>query len=562
MVGSSGLVAWLVLSAAPIGQYFGETGGSDRSDGPLLLPGTGPAAGFATAGTEEEFIPAPTRTPEPKPAESMFPTIEASFADPVGREIARSMFEDDEPSPPEKNPFIEERPEELPPHLRPVPRPPTEDGPPAPPPIRPRDEAYEDGLEPFPAPMPPEPDRRGAGIAPPDELPPEPGQPTGECDSCGELDDTCAEASCGMACTDAGGGLIDWLWGIQFQGWLNQGVTLNTDSPNNGSNFPVGFNDQSNEYQLNQLYVVLERPVNRSGCCWDFGGRVDLLYGTDHFFTTARGLETHGDFSPKWNSGLYGLAMPQAYAEVYAPVFTGINLKFGHFYSPLGYEVVPAPGNFFYSHTYARLYGEPFTHTGILGSTQLGGFTVRSGLTRGWDNWEDNNNDLALLSGVSWTSPDCQTSLAFNAHIGREQDEPDNTDVRRSFSLVLQQQINPWWNYVVQYDHGFEALGAGTRDSEWYGLTQYLFYTINCRWKWGFRSEWFRDDGGALVHPARIGRSNFFAITTGLNYTPNERVVVRPSFRWDWTTTPGSRTYINFSRHDQITLDMDVIVRF
>jgi len=564
MIGSPGVVAWLLISAAPFGQDFGGPDGPGPSLGPSLGLASGPAAGFATAWTDEEFVPVPAE--EPDPAEQAYPGVQAGYADPYGREMARSMFADPGPAPREENPFIEEKPGEQPPHLRPVPLPPTGGGPPVPPPLRPRDEAYENGLEPFPAP-PPETgtERPGVDMTPLEDRLVEPEPPDAGCDTCGEFAESCGRSPCRAPCVAPCGGLRGWLWGIQFHGWINQGATLNTDSPNNRSNFPVGFNDESNAYQLNQVYVALERPVKDCGSCWEFGGRVDLLYGTDHRFTTARGLETHGDFSPKWNSDIYGLAMPQAYAEVYAPVLSGVNVRLGHFYTILGYEVVPAPENFFYSHTYTMLYGEPFTHTGFLSSAKLGEFTVQGGMTRGWDNWEDNNNDLAFLSGVSWTSAEGRTSLAFAMHNGREQDEPPtNTHTRNSFSLVGQHRLNPWWQYVIQYDHGFETLGAQrrTRDAEWYGITQYMFYTLNPCWKFGLRSEWFRDEDGARVHPARIGGADFFAVTAGLNYMPNERAVVRPSFRWAWTTTTGRRPYINFSRHDQITLDMDFIVRF
>jgi hypothetical protein len=42
---------------------------------------------------------------------------------------------------------------------------------------------------------------------------------------------------------------------------------------------------------MNQAYLIVERPVAACGG-WDVGGRVDLLYGTDYYFTTAAGLET------------------------------------------------------------------------------------------------------------------------------------------------------------------------------------------------------------------------------------------------------------------------------
>ena len=59
--------------------------------------------------------------------------------------------------------------------------------------------------------------------------------------------------------------------------------------------------------------------------------------------------------------------MPQAYAEV---GYNDLTVKVGHFYTIIGYEVVPAPDNFFYSHAYTMQYGEPFTHTGMLGDVQ------------------------------------------------------------------------------------------------------------------------------------------------------------------------------------------------
>ena len=56
--------------------------------------------------------------------------------------------------------------------------------------------------------------------------------------------------------------------------------------------------------------------------------------------------------------------MPQLYADF---ARGGVNLRFGHFYSILGYEQVPAIGNFFYTHSFSMQFS-PFTFTGFLGS--------------------------------------------------------------------------------------------------------------------------------------------------------------------------------------------------
>ncbi|MCA9266915.1 MAG: outer membrane beta-barrel protein, partial [Planctomycetales bacterium] len=167
---------------------------------------------------------------------------------------------------------------------------------------------------------------------------------------------------------------IGQLWGCiggpdaLITGWVTQGFTWNPSSPRDGFNGPVTYNDRANEYQFNQLYLSAGRDAVTDGCCYDLAGRVDLLYGTDYSYVTALGLETHQNGTQKWNSETadLGLAMPQLYAEAALPWGNGLNVKAGHFYSILGYETATSTGNFFYSHSYTRQYGEPLTHTGAL----------------------------------------------------------------------------------------------------------------------------------------------------------------------------------------------------
>ncbi len=361
-------------------------------------------------------------------------------------------------------------------------------------------------------------------------------------------------------CGDAGlrhGGLP---LGIRWEGWIAQGATLNTESPNNRSNFPVTFNDGSNEYQMNQLYLVAERAVRKDA--FSVGGRVDLLYGTDHRYTMARGLELERDLSPKWNSEDYGLSVPQGYMEVFAPYGTGVSVKMGHFYTILGYETVPAPENFFYSHSYAMQYGEPFTHTGALAATEVGPFKFQAGFTRGWDNWENNDDEYGFLGGMNWTSYDERTSLALALHTGKEEGVlSPATNTRTTYSMVFSHDFYGPWSCVVQHDMGIDrhVIGNGD-DAKWYGVNMYLFREINECWKFGYRFEWFRDNDGTRV--VRGERADYYEMAWGLNYTPNDRLSVRPSIRWDWTGARGSHPYVDGTRDDQLLLDCDVLIRF
>ncbi|HYW78484.1 MAG TPA: porin, partial [Thermoguttaceae bacterium] len=351
---------------------------------------------------------------------------------------------------------------------------------------------------------------------------------------------------------------------IVYDGWIAQGFTINTNDPSNNLNFPVGYNDQSNQYQMNQIYVLFEKPIDRTSCGWDVGGQVDLLFGTDAHYATARGLETHEDFSDRWNLDRYGLAMPQLYMEVYTPWNDGLSLKLGHFYSLVGYEKVPAAENFFYSHSYALQYGEPITHTGIVASKQFGRMTFHGGMTRGWDNWSDNNNDWSFVAGVNYISEDGRTSIDYGFVGGREQDDPPaNDNFRTMFSLVVQHQLDERLRYVVQYDHGYDEFGAagGTRDADWFGVNQYLFYQINCKCDFGVRYEWFRDEDATRILTRQPG--DYFEATAGFNWKPIEHLAVRPEFRVDWVDNGENfHPFVDGTRRNQITLACDVIARF
>jgi hypothetical protein len=150
--------------------------------------------------------------------------------------------------------------------------------------------------------------------------------------------------------------------GLDVRGWISAGSTFNPGSGDGGYNGPITFNDKENELMMNQAYLIMERPVQRSGDSWDLGFRTDLIYGTDAAFNFSRG------FDDRWTNNSvsrdYKWAMPQAYVETNLPIGKGLSVKVGHFYTLLGYEVVTAPDNFFYSHSYSMQYGEPFTHWG------------------------------------------------------------------------------------------------------------------------------------------------------------------------------------------------------
>lgn len=403
---------------------------------------------------------------------------------------------------------------------------------------------------------------------------------------------------------------------LKFGGWLNSSISANMSGNGDGYNGPVTFNDRTGELQLNQLNLYLQKAINVSGDAFDIGGRVDVMYGTDAVFTQA-----YGSFGIDPGSGVqsdrgswdlnlsgrgerfYGLALPQAYAEMNLPVGNGVAVKVGHFYTPIGYEVVTAPDNFFITKPYTMQYGEPFTHTGVLATyafnanwTVMGGAVTGSN-SGGWDgNFDRDLGNWAWLGGGTWTSDDAGTSLAITSTAG-ERSESEN-DTWAMYSIVGKHNITDKLHYIIQHDHGFAnniwtADGAtagsfeGRQDAEWYGINQYLIYDVNDKISAGLRAEWFRDHNGIRIwgpgrcyaaagnfgpasdnfacggnYSANYGQqgSGYYALTAGMSYKPAKWLNLRPNMRYDFTD--DAKAFSNGTRQSQFLISADVVITF
>ncbi|MFM8333040.1 MAG: porin [Candidatus Methylumidiphilus sp.] len=368
--------------------------------------------------------------------------------------------------------------------------------------------------------------------------------------------------------------------GVTLGGWAQAGITYNSTSPDNNFNGPVTFGDRSAEFQLNQLYLFLQKAVATEGDAFSFGWRADFMFGTDSIFTQAYGVPAYdvNDGTAltrsQWDLNFlrntqrfYDIAFPQVYLEAYVPVGTGLNLKLGHFYTPIGYEVVTSPDNFFYTHAYTMQYGEPFTHTGLLANytfdknwSTVAGLLTGSA-TGGWDGGFDQQlGNWSGLIGGTWNTEDKATSFNLTGTYGGVSER--HSSAWAMYSMVFKHNLLDNLHMVVQHDHGFAngvLLNGANTDAEWYGINSYLMYDIMDNLGIGVRGEWFRDDAGFRVcSPGRIAAginvdsagnaysnagnlsnvtcqpASWYAFTVGLNYKPLKWLTLRPNVRYDW----------------------------
>ena len=355
---------------------------------------------------------------------------------------------------------------------------------------------------------------------------------------------------------------------IDIRGFADMGFTWNPDNPVNRFNGPVAYNDRSNEFEFNQLYLIMERVTKTDGCGVDIGGRVDLLYGTDRRFPVAYGLDS------EWNLGhrFYGLDMPQAYGDL---AINDLVLRGGHFLAPCGYESVMAVENFFYSHSYGFLYGQPTTLTGGSAIYKVNDqVSVNVGLDTGWNDFTDPNNKVNYFGGFNWASQDQKTTIAFETFIGNTDPTPGVADCRTHYCFVLTQKIGEKWRYAFENNYGYDnnnPYKLGTH-GDWLSLANYLFYDWNECWTFGIRYEWFDDDDGTVVQqvgPPTAGPipAHYSELAVGLNWKPcqSKNLLVRTEIREDWAADSapvGARPFDAGAKNTQFLWATDVSVRF
>ena len=408
---------------------------------------------------------------------------------------------------------------------------------------------------------------------------------------------------------------------LYFDGWA-------TGSAYDHNEWPVtkgfdenteGRNSSISPYQLSQLYMTMGRQIEYSDH-FSIGARIDALFGTDYQLASSLGLEsenttpigaaagniymadTHWNKNKRGGYPEYGFAVPQAYVEAYAPILSGLTAKVGHFYSPMGYESICSPNNFFHTHSYTMLYGQPQTVTGATAKLRLNEvFSVIGGAHQGWNVFDDNNQCWDIIGGVAFEG-NPGDSLTFivstgDAIIDNRFDlrnrEFSTVDGRQtSYSLVVEKRLCPALSWVLEHDLGIAEDGAYRidplcnkirEDGRWYSVVNYLYLTMAPNLDLGARAEWFCDNGRTRLltgEPTSVDNpdtgyrwtgENVFDISLGLNWRPTDCLTIRPEVRWDYSdiaaednhgNTLYKGIYDSFSDDNRLTYGGDIIFHF
>jgi len=396
-----------------------------------------------------------------------------------------------------------------------------------------------------------------------------------------------------------------WWSTFEISGHVEAGATFNSNESD--INFGHLFTDKGDRVLLNQALVTAQRPLDPKATGYDFGFKFQAMYGSD-----ARYTHFLGEFD-KSISDINQFDIVEAHALFHLPWLTtgGIDVKVGQYVTLEGAEVIYAPDNLLYSHSYIFNFGIPFKHAGFMTTTHVSslfdlylgadtGVNTTIGCCRG-----DNNHAAAFHGGVGLNLLDGKVTVLATTHIG-----PENADTplviaacacNPNSALRYLNDITITWkvtdnltlitdlNYIR--DDGFNTSGGG--------VAQYFGYKINDVFKVVGRAEIWADSNAFFVNafpgnldfvnaelglPATVisgGKTTYGALTLGLNITPEvpkggliKAVIFRPEIRFDTSLNntkpfdlaaacpPPLTTAVCGTKSSQFTFGGDAIVKF
>jgi len=389
-----------------------------------------------------------------------------------------------------------------------------------------------------------------------------------------------------------------WVDGITFGGVIAGGGTWNTANPRDNSNFGRLI-DSEDGLQLNQILLTAQRPIDPTSKDYDYGFKLQGLYGSD-----ARISRTVGLLENATDDSLNQLDITEAHGLIHTPWFTdgGFDIKVGKYASPESAETIDASGNFFYSHSYIFNFGDPFYHTGVTTTLHvspmidlIAGIDTGVNTTIGGNG--DNNDSLSYNFGIGINAGDV-TSL-LSSHIGPELADravvnglipanvnPDDS-LRALNTLTTVWKVDDRWTLTNDLNWIYDSDIRSGKSANAFGVAQYATYKINDMFSVGTRGELYFDNNGAFVaqftgnqdfirgvkgEPLRStrsvagGKTTYGMITAGANITPDWKsdylkgLRFRPEVRYDKAFS--TRPFNDARDSHQLTFGMDAVLTF
>ena len=278
--------------------------------------------------------------------------------------------------------------------------------------------------------------------------------------------------------------------GINIYGYIEGGYFSDVTSQAHKAPTFIGFNSFKNTGILDTISLNVERTVDPAKKQFDFGFRVEGIFGADAAFIHSNGIGDTQTSRYQWDllQGYVDMTLPGMPVRIRAGKWIELA-GFEHFSANI-YGAFGDPAKALYSHSYQFLYAEPGTQTGVLVTYVLSPeWTFDAGFTRGWNqSTKDANGALDFLGRVTYTPSD-KTSIIFvmtegpefPTGVGHNLPKGDSSHWWTALDLVATQKITDKLSLGLglDYVHAPQIPGLTSGAKQWGGVAGYLSYALD-----------------------------------------------------------------------------------
>ena len=326
------------------------------------------------------------------------------------------------------------------------------------------------------------------------------------------------------------------------------------------SGFFYPFHPDHNSFQVDQVWFDIGKETTAESRA---GFHATILYGTTASFlgqganlnVANVGIDTDGDGAVdsfravsrrSFSDSTSDYYVHQAFVQYLAPVGEGVQVTFGKFATPIGFEVADASKN--WAITRGNLYNlmQPIDHLGLMASTDIGPLTIGAGVVNQINlltSSPDVNSEKSYLGRIAFAPSDAfsvATTVAYGAEspaftVGGTHDQTGLLDVLANYtSDAFSAYVNADYAWV----EGTSLAAWGVSIAAQVPLTDVLSAAL--------RLEYLRDKHNhantasffPILSPG--DHSEIYGITGTLAYEIAENLTVKGEVRWDHVNEEAS----------------------
>ncbi|MCS6832630.1 MAG: porin [Flammeovirgaceae bacterium] len=322
---------------------------------------------------------------------------------------------------------------------------------------------------------------------------------------------------------------------FSFSGYVDTYFFTNFNRPASRSNtgnsgVSRGFDRNADQFQLGMVQTMMTYSTKKSEIVADLAFGPNADYGN------------YGNvFGYLGNSVYTAAAIKQAYFKYKAT--EKLSFIAGQFGTHIGYELIDAPLNFFYSINNTFNCGIPFYHIGAKSEYQPNDkVKMMLGVVNGTDMLNDNNRAKSIIGQLTLT-PNENTAIYLN-YIGGNEANPklngkDSTSFFQVFDLVASRKVGEkltlvTWMMLGTLKGSFQGGPDFPTRKAWGGANLYIIYDVSETFSIGARAEYFDNTNGVRALQTNGRGTDVKSFTITGNFTlADGHLLLKPEFRTD-----------------------------